>query len=92
MRIICPIHGLQKVRYISPDFWEGPKNTRTVEVIYEYDGLMVNAFLLSEEFAKKHDIKGGVSTLPNDYPPWTEQATSVCEKCFVERCDGPGKL
>jgi hypothetical protein len=88
MRIICPIHGLQKATYISPDLWETSKSIHNVEVIYEYDGQHVNAFLLSEDFAKKHEIKGGVSALPNDYPLWTEQTTSVCEKCFEERQGG----
>ena len=88
MRILCSIHGVQKVRQISPDLWasahEGSQTKNVIQVAYEYGGQVVDGFLLSEEFAKEHKINGGVTTLPNDYPPWTNETTIVCENCFLE--------
>lgn len=89
MRIICPIHGSQPVMYISPDLWAEPqkaeKDCGGVQVEYEYEGQLVDAFHLSAEFAKTHDVHGGIVPLPDEYPKWAQAVTSVCKRCFEEK-------
>ncbi len=89
MRIVCPMHGGQAVVQISPDVWDDPqaaqREVRWVHVLYEFDGQVVDAYHLSEEFAARHGVEAGVAPLPADYPEWTGEVTRVCAKCFEAR-------
>ena len=90
MRIICPIHGCQPVMYISPDLWDDPKKGEKesggVQVVYEYEGQLVDAFQVSADFAATHGVQGGIVPLPDDYPKWAQAVTSVCKNCFDDKC------
>jgi hypothetical protein len=89
MRLICPIHGIQPVKYISADLWENGSrlrdNTGVVSVVYEFQGRLVNAFQVSSEFASQHSVVAGPTNLPDTYPAWAELIVTVCEQCLAER-------
>jgi hypothetical protein len=86
MRIDCSIHGCQSVLQISPDIKRDPRRADRdrggVHVVYEYQGMPVDSYLLSAEFATAHDIPDGVFPLPDDYPPWINEVAIVGRKCF----------
>lgn len=86
MRIICPIHGCQSVMCISPDLWDEPKKAEKdcggIQVVYEFEGQLVDAFHLSAEFARTHDVHGGIVPLPDEHPKWVQAVTGVCKICF----------
>ena len=94
MQIICPIHGLQPVAFISQDIWDEPDKCVSsanipVSVIYEWEGRCVNAFIVSAKFARDHQVMGGHQPVPTgDFPDWTQLVVGVCKNCLQERSRG----
>ena|SRR5688500_1207164 len=88
MRLLCPTHGCQAVKQLSPDLADrlGKRQPEQsmVEVRYAYQGEVVDAYLVSADFADQHGIQPGTFPVSDDWPPWSHLTVLVCLKCFEE--------
>ena len=90
MMIICTIHGGASCFEASADLLSAVMAKQTLpsyrEIIYEHEeGDIEMVILISEQFAKEHNVKdNGTVELPDDYPKWHQDLVFICRTCAEE--------
>jgi hypothetical protein len=88
-RIICSNSDHEgRVIQLSPDYRPVSHRAflaRSGWVKYHIDGDIVDAYLLSCDFAEKFRIDFGLFEAGDTFPEWCELTVLECRQCFEER-------
>ena len=93
MMFLCPKHGPQGGRFLSPDLQEstlaGERHEGEIlSVVHLFEGQAAFTCYVSRLFAEKYKVKDGIDELPLEGPAWVHELRGCCSKCFDEAQGG----